>query len=98
MSSDTFLGLPYNVASYALLVHLLAHHTGLKVGELVYEGHDVHLYLNHVEQAKEQLTRIPFDFPQIEINWKDSIYDYTVDDFKLVGYQSHPTIKAPMAV
>lgn len=97
-SSDTFLGLPYNVASYAILVHLLAHHTGLEVGELVYEGHDVHLYQNHVDQAKEQLTRTPFKFPQLEINWKESIYDYTIDDFKLVGYESHPSIKAPMAV
>ncbi len=97
-SSDTFLGLPYNIASYAILVHLLAHHTGYEVGELVYEGHDVHLYSNHFEQAKEQLSREAYPFPQLEINWKDSIYDYSIDDFKLIDYVSHPSIKAPMAV
>lgn len=97
-SADTFLGTPFNIASYAILTHLLAHHTGYEVGELVYEGHDVHLYANHIEQAKEQLSRKPFDFPQLKINYKESIFDYELSDFEIVGYQSHASIKAPIAV
>lgn len=97
-SADTFLGTPFNIASYALLAHLLALETGYEVGELVYEGHDVHLYKNHIEQAKLQLSREPFAFPQIKINKKDSIFDYELSDFEIVGYQAHPAIKAPIAV
>lgn len=97
-SSDTFLGLPFNIASYAILTHLLAYHTGYEVGELVYEGHDVHLYDNHVEQAKLQLSREAYPFPQLKINYKESIFDYTLEDFEIVGYQSHAAIKAPIAV
>lgn len=97
-SADTFLGTPFNIASYAILAMLLAHHTGYEVGELVYEGHDVHLYSNHVEQAKEQLSRTAYPFPQLKINFKESIFDYELSDFELVGYQSHASIKAPIAV
>ena len=97
-SSDFFLGAPFNIASYALLAHLLAIHTGYEVGELVYEGHDVHLYSNHLEQAKLQLSREAFEFPQIKINKRDSIFDYQLSDFEIVGYKSHPGIKAPIAV
>lgn len=97
-SADTFLGVPFNIASYALLAHLLALHTGYEVGELVFEGHDVHLYRNHIEQAKLQIEREPYEFPQIKINKKESIFDYELSDFEIVGYQSHPAIKAPIAV
>lgn len=97
-SSDFFLGAPFNIASYALLAHLLALETGYEVGELVYEGHDVHLYSNHIEQAKLQLSREPFEFPQIKINKKNSIFEYELSDFEIIGYQSHAGIKAPIAV
>ena len=98
MSNDFFLGAPFNIASYALLAHLLALETGYEVGELVFEGHDVHLYSNHIEQAKLQLSREPFEFPQIKINKKNSIFEYELSDFEIVGYQSHAGIKAPIAV
>ena len=81
-----------------MLAHLLALHTGYEVGELVFEGHDVHLYRNHIEQAKLQIEREPYEFPQIKINKKESIFDYELSDFEIVGYQSHPAIKAPIAV
>lgn len=97
-SVDTYLGLPFNIASYALLAHLLALETGYEVGELVFEGHDVHLYSNHLEQAKLQLSREPFEFPQIKINKKNSIFEYELSDFEIIGYQSHAAIKAPIAV
>lgn len=97
-SADTFLGVPFNIASYALLAHLLALETGYEVGELVFEGHDVHLYSNHIEQAKLQLSREPFEFPQIKINKKNSIFEYELSDFEIIGYQSHAGIKAPIAV
>ena len=96
-STDVFLGLPYNIASYALLAHMLALETGYEVGELVYSGVDVHLYSNHIEQAKEQLKREPKGFPTLIVN-KKPFFDYNLDDFKVIGYESHPTIKADVAI
>ena len=96
-STDVFLGLPYNIASYALLAHMLALETSYKVGELVYSGVDVHLYSNHIEQAKEQLKREPKGFPTLVVN-KKPFFDYTLEDFKVVDYESYPTIKADVAI
>jgi len=101
LSTDVFLGLPYNIASYALLTHLIADLTGLKVGKLVYFGNDVHLYKNHLEQARTQLKRDPqtYALPQLKINRSvETIDDYTLDDFELIGYESYPSIKAQVSV
>ncbi|MCU1531600.1 MAG: thymidylate synthase [Arthrobacter sp.] len=98
-SADTFLGVPFNIASYALLTRMLAQQTGLEPGEFVWTGGDVHIYDNHMDQVLKQLAREPYDYPQLKITRKpDSIFDYTLDDFEVVGYQHHPTIKAPIAV
>lgn len=98
-SVDVFLGLPFNIASYALLTHLLAHHTGLKVGELVISTGDTHIYLDHIDQVKEQLTREPYPLPTLMLNAeKNSIFEMTMQDIHLENYQSHGTIKATMAV
>ena len=96
-STDVFLGLPYNIASYALLAHMLALETGYEVGELVYSGVDVHLYSNHIDQAKEQLNREPKGFPKLIVN-KKPFFEYGLSDFEVVGYESHPTIKADVAI
>ena len=96
-STDTFLGLPYNIASYAALAHMLALETGYEVGELVYSGVDVHLYTNHIEQAKLQLSREPKALPKLVIN-KKPFFEYGLSDFKLEGYEYHPAIKADVAV
>lgn len=96
-STDTFLGLPYNIASYAVLAHMLALETGYEVGELVYSGVDVHLYTNHIEQAKLQLSREPKALPKLVIN-KKPFFEYELNDFKLEGYEYHPAIKADVAV
>ena len=97
-SVDVFLGLPFNIASYALLTEILAAHTGLKAGKLVMALGDVHIYSNHVDQVKEQLTRESYPSPKLEFTKKNSMFDYKVSDFTLKNYKSHPSIKAPMAV
>jgi len=98
-SSDSFLGLPYNTASLALLVHMLAQQCDLDVGEIIVSTGDSHIYSNHLEQVKTQLSREPRALPTLKINRKpDSIYDYKFEDFDIVGYDPHPGIKAPVAI
>ncbi|MEY3573022.1 MAG: hypothetical protein RJA77_937 [Pseudomonadota bacterium] len=98
-SADIFLGVPFNIASYALLTHMVAQQTGLSVGDFVWTGGDCHLYENHLDQAREQLSREPFALPTLLINRKpDSLYDYTYEDFTFLNYQCHPAIKAPVAI
>ena len=97
-SADIFLGVPFNIASYALFTHLIAQEIGATVGDLILTFGDVHIYKNHVDAVEEQLTRKPYDFPSLDISNVNSLYSVTVDDCKLIGYQCHPTIKADMAV
>jgi len=98
-SADVFLGVPFNIASYALLTHMMAQQTGLEPGEFVWTGGDCHLYLNHLEQADEQLRREPLGLPRLVIGRRAaSMFDYRFEDFEIVGYQAHPAIKAPIAV
>ena len=98
-SADVFLGVPFNIASYALLTHLIAHETGLDVGEFVHTFGDAHVYTNHVEQVKTQLERQVRPFPKLKIKTeKDSIFDFDLNDFEIIDYDPHPTIKAPIAV
>ena len=97
-SADMFLGVPFNIASYALLTLMVAQQTGLAPGEFIWTGGDCHIYDNHVEQVREQLSRDPYPYPTIEIAPRDSIFDYTFEDFTVVDYQHHPGIKAPVAV
>lgn len=98
-SADYFLGVPFNIASYALLLHMFAQQCDLEQGEFVWTGGDVHLYSNHIEQAKLQLSRTPYPLPQLIIKRKPaSIFEYEFEDFEIVNYQAHPSIKAPIAV
>ena len=98
-SGDLFLGVPFNIAGYALLTMMIAQQTDLLPGEFIWSGGDVHIYDNHHSQVATQLAREPFDLPSLRIVRRpESIYGYRIDDFEIVGYQSHPPIKAPVAV
>ena len=98
-SADIFLGVPFNIASYSLLTHMLAQQTDLKVGDFVWTGGDCHLYLNHLEQVEEQLSREPLALPRLAIRRRpDSIFDYQFEDFEILNYEFHPHIKAAVAV
>lgn len=98
-SADLFLGVPFNIASYALLTHMVAQQTELEVGDFVWTGGDCHIYDNHVEQVERQLSREPYPYPELRLNRRpDSILEYEPEDIEIVGYQHHPGIKAPVAV
>lgn len=98
-SCDVFLGLPFNIASYALLTYMIAQQCDLKVGEFVWTGGDTHLYINHLEQTNLQLSREPLKLPKLEILRRPtSLFDYKFEDFSIIGYESHPHIKAPVAI
>jgi thymidylate synthase len=97
-SADVFLGVPFNIASYALLTQMMAQVVGLQPGEFVHTLGDAHLYLNHLDQAKEQLRREPLPFPTMRIAPRRDLLAYEYEDFSLEGYQAHPAIKAPIAV
>jgi thymidylate synthase len=97
-SADLFLGVPFNIASYALLVHLVAQQSGLEVGDLVWTGGDCHIYDNHHDQVNAQLSRDPLPFPTLEVRRAASLFDYAFDDLEVIGYEHHPAISAPVAV
>lgn len=98
-SADVFLGVPFNIASYGLLTHIIAQQCDLAVGDFIWTGGDCHLYLNHLEQAKKQLQREPYPLPSLKIKRKPNLVeDYQFDDFEIINYQFHPAISAPVAV
>lgn len=97
-SADLFLGVPFNIASYALLTHMLAAQVGLRVGDFVWTGGDCHIYDNHVDQVRKQLAREARPFPTLRLMPADSLFDYTYEDVTIEGYDPHPAIKAPVAV
>lgn len=97
-SADLFLGVPFNIASYALLTAMMAQQAGLELGEFIWTGGDCHIYNNHFEQVKTQLSRDSFPLPTLDLNKADSLYSYTMEDVKFKDYQYHPGIKAPVAV
>jgi len=97
-SADLFLGVPFNIASYAMLTMMIAQQAGLEPGEFVWTGGDCHIYDNHREQVAEQLSREPYPYPELKIRPADSIFDYSYDDFEVVGYQHHPAIRGAVAV
>lgn len=97
-SADVFLGVPFNIASYAMLTHMVAQQCQLDVGDFIWTGGDCHLYLNHLEQAKTQLLRSPFPLPTLQLHKRKSLFDYQYEDFVFEDYQSHAIIKAPIAI
>jgi thymidylate synthase len=97
-SADLFLGVPFNIASYSLLIHMVAQQVGLDVGDFVWTGGDCHVYDNHVEQVRVQLTRPPYPFPTLRLRPAPSLFDYAYEDFEVIGYQHHPALRAPVAV
>jgi thymidylate synthase len=98
-SADIFLGVPFNIASYALLTHMVAQQCDLELGEFIWTGGDCHLYVSHLEQVELQLLRNHFPLPRLVIGRKPtSLFDYAFEDFEIVGYECHPPIKAPVAI
>jgi thymidylate synthase len=97
-SADLFLGVPFNIASYSLLTHMVAQQVGLDVGDFVWTGGDCHIYDNHVDQVREQLSREVYPFPQLRVRPAPSLFEYAYEDFEVAGYQHHPALKAPVAV
>lgn len=97
-SADLFLGVPFNIASYALLTHMVAQQAGLEPGDFIWTGGDCHIYDNHIKQVTEQLSRTPFEFPGLRLRQADSLFAYAYADVELLDYRHHPAIKAPVAV
>ncbi|MFZ1381978.1 MAG: thymidylate synthase [Scrofimicrobium sp.] len=97
-SADLFLGVPFNISSYALLTHMLAQQSGLEVGDFIWTGGDCHIYLNHLDQVEEQLSREPYEFPTLRLTPAESIFNYDFDSFEVKDYQHHPAIRAQVAV